>query len=79
MINGSGKIKQHTKLSSLYRDANTNMTGARIVCPVYTVNLDGARSDLVALWLARLTLEPADPGRFLCGHLLYIFYLFFSL
>ena len=53
------------------------MAGARIMCPIYTVNLDSARSDLVALWLARLTLESADPGRFLCGHLLYIF-VFFS-
>ena len=28
--------------------ANTNMAGTRIVCPIYTVNLGGARSDLVA-------------------------------
>ena len=36
------------------------------------VNLGGALSDLVALWLARPTLEHADQGRFLGGHLLYI-------
>ena len=28
--------------------ANTNMAGTRIVCPIYTVNLGGERSDLVA-------------------------------
>ena len=28
--------------------ANTNMAGTRIVCQIYTVNLGGARSDLVA-------------------------------
>ena len=28
--------------------ANTNMAGTRIVCPIYTVNLGGARPDLVA-------------------------------
>ena len=27
---------------------NKNMAGTRIVCPIYTVNLGGARSDLVA-------------------------------
>ena len=42
-----------------------------------TVYLGGARSDLVALWLARRTLEPADQGRFLGGHLLYIIFSFF--
>ena len=28
--------------------ANTNMAGTRIVCPIYMVNLGGARPDLVA-------------------------------
>ena len=27
---------------------NTNMAGSRIVCPIYTVNLGAALSDLVA-------------------------------
>ena len=40
--------------------ANTNMAGTRIVCPIYTVNLGGARFDLLAYWLARRTLKPAD-------------------
>ena len=71
MINRSGEIKQYYIVY-----ANANMTGTRIVCPIYTVNLGDARSDLVA-WLARLTLEPVDQGRFLGGHLLYIIFFFF--
>ena len=31
--------------------------------------MGGARSDLVAEWLARRTLKPADQDRFLGGHL----------
>ena len=54
--------------------ALTNMAGSRIVCPIYTNNLVGAQSDLVAKWLARQTLEHADQGRSLCGHLLYIIF-----
>ena len=27
--------------------ANTNMAGTQIVCPIYTINLGGAQSDLV--------------------------------
>ena len=34
------------------------MADTRIVCQIYTVILDGARSDLVVMWLARRTLEP---------------------
>ena len=59
----------------------TNMAGTRIVCPIYMVNLGGTRSELVALWLARQTLKPADQDRFLGGHLLNIvcfFFFFFS-
>ena len=48
------------------------MAGTRIACPLYTVNLGGARSDLVALWLACQTLKPVDQDRFLGGHLLNI-------
>ena len=57
--------------------ANTNMVGTRIVCPIYTVNLGGTRSALVAKWLARQTLKPADQDRFLGGHLLDIVFFFF--
>ena len=42
------------------------------MCPIYTINLGGARSALVAEWLARRTLKPADQDRFLDGHLLNI-------
>ena len=71
----SGEFKQYTILSSLYVYADTNMAGTRIVCPIYTVYLGGARSDLVAWWLARQTLKPADQDRFLGGHLLNIVFL----
>ena len=37
---------QYYQVYTVY--ANTNMAGTRIVCPIYTVNLGGARSDLVA-------------------------------
>ena len=47
------------------------MAGTRIVCPIYTVNLGSARSDLVAKWLARQTLKPAVKGRFLGGQISY--------
>ena len=47
------------------------MAGSQIVCSIYTINLGDALSDLVAKWLARRTLVPADQGRLLCGHLLY--------
>ena len=50
------------------------MACTQIVCPIYMVNLECARSDLVAWWLARQTLEPADQNRFLGGHLLYIIF-----
>ena len=50
------------------------MAATRIVCPIYTDNLVGAQSDLVAKWLARRTFEHADQGRFLGGHLLYIIF-----
>ena len=47
------------------------MAGPQIVCPIYsTVNYGRVRSDLVAWWLARQTLEPVDQGRFVGGHLL---------
>ena len=48
------------------------MAGTLIVCPIYAVNLGGALSALVALWLARWTLKPAAQVRFLGGHLLNI-------
>ena len=51
------------------------MAHTRIVCPIYMVYLSGPQSDLVAWWLARWTLEPADQGQFLGGHLLYIIFL----
>ena len=37
---------QYYQVYTVY--ANTNMAGNRIVCPIHTVNLDGARFDLVA-------------------------------
>ena len=46
LINRSVEIKQYTKVYTVY--ANTNMAGTRILCPIYTVDLGGARSDLVA-------------------------------
>ena len=46
--NRSGEFKQYTILSCYTKYANTNMAGTRIMCPIYTVNLCGARSDLVA-------------------------------
>ena len=57
--------------------ANTNMAGTRTVCSINMVNFGGARSALVAWWLARRTLKPADQDRFLGGHLLNIFFFFF--
>ena len=48
MINRSGKIKQYIILSSLFRVCEMNMAGTRIVCPIYMVNLGGAKSDPVA-------------------------------
>ena len=58
---------QYYQVYTVY--ANTNMAGTRIACPIYTVNLGGARSDIVAYWLARRTLKPADQDRFLGWHL----------
>ena len=55
------------------------MAGTRIVCPIYMVNLNGARLDLVALWLARQSLKPADQDRFLGGYLLNIVFFFLLL
>ena len=43
------------------------------LCTIYTVNLGGARSALVAEWLARQTLKPAERDGFLGGHLLIFF------
>ena len=37
---------QYYQVYTVY--ANTNMAGTRIVCPIYMVNLGGARSDLVS-------------------------------
>ena len=46
------------------------------LCVQY-IRLISAAHDLTP-WLARRTLEPADHGRFLCGHLLYTFSSSFS-
>ena len=54
--------------------ANTNMARTLSVCQIYIVNLGCARSDLIAYWLVRWTLEQADQGRFLDGHLLDIIF-----
>ena len=42
----NSNIIQYYQVYTVY--ANTNMAGPRIVCPIYMVNLGGARSDLVA-------------------------------
>ena len=59
------------------------MAGTRILYPIYTVDLGCGRSYLVALWLVRQTLKPADQGRFLSGHqapiIHYFFFFFFQL
>ena len=46
--NRSGEFKQYTIISGYTVYANTSMAGTRIVCQIYTINLGGARSDLVA-------------------------------
>ena len=38
--------KQNNQVDAVI--ANTNMAGSRMACPIYTVNLGGARSDLIA-------------------------------
>ena len=43
----SGEIKQYKNYHVYTVYANTNMASTQIVCPIYTVNLGGARSDLV--------------------------------
>ena len=43
---------QYYQVYTVY--ANTNMAGTRIVCPIYTVNLGSARSDLVAYTLVNV-------------------------
>ena len=67
---------QNYQMCTVY--ANTNMASTWIVCPIYRVILGGAGSDLIALWLAHWTIEPADQDRFLGGHTFFIF-LFFQL
>ena len=39
-------IIQNCQVYTLY--AITNMAGIQMVCPIYTINLGGARSELVA-------------------------------
>ena len=53
---------------------NTNMAGTQIVCSIYKIYFGGAQPDLVASWLGWQTLELANQGRFLGGHLLYIIF-----
>ena len=77
LINRSVEVKRYKKFEVYTVNVNTIMAGAWIVCPIYMVNLVGARSDLVAYWFEHRTLEPADQGRFLGWHLLYIIFLFF--
>ena len=55
------------------------MADTQIICPICTVISSRARPDLVAKWLACLTLEPEDQGWFPGGHLLYIVFFVFSL
>ena len=69
----TGEIKQYINFPSLYRVCEYEYGQySDCVSNIYG-KLGGERSDLVTFWLARRTLEPADQGRFLGWHLLYIF------